>query len=78
MDIETIFFRRKTVPVAPASTIRALAAEYDEAVCHATPEPFGAVGAFYRDFRQTSDAEVIALLDEARAFGLRPGQGDTG
>lgn len=60
------------VPVAPASTIRELAIECDEAVCLATPEPFGAVGAFYKDFRQTQDGEVIALLDEARAFGLRP------
>lgn len=60
------------VPVAPASTIHELAIECDEAVCLATPEPFGAVGAFYKDFRQTQDGEVIALLDEARAFGLRP------
>ncbi len=60
------------VPVAPASTIHELASECDEAVCLATPEPFGAVGAFYKDFRQTEDAEVIALLGEARAFGLRP------
>ncbi len=59
-------------PVAPAATIRELASECDEAVCLATPEPFGAVGAFYRDFRQTEDGEVIALLGEARAFGLRP------
>jgi putative phosphoribosyl transferase len=60
------------VPVAPLSTIRELSAECDEAVCLATPEPFGAVGAFYRDFRQTSDDEVIALLNEARSFGLKP------
>jgi putative phosphoribosyl transferase len=57
------------VPVAPLSTIRELGAECDEAVCLATPEPFGAVGAFYRDFSQTGDDEVIALLDEARGFG---------
>ena len=58
------------VPVAPSSTIRELSEECDKAICLSTPEPFGAVGAFYRDFRQTSDAEVIALLDEARSFGL--------
>jgi predicted phosphoribosyltransferase len=29
------------------------------------PEDFYAVGAYYQDFRQTSDAEVIALLAEA-------------
>ena len=59
------------VPVAPASTIGELASECDEVVCLATPEPFGAVGAFYRDFHQNEDDEVIALLAEARAFGLR-------
>jgi putative phosphoribosyl transferase len=60
------------VPVAPAPTIDELANECDEAVCLATPEPFGAVGAFYRDFSQTEDREVIALLGEARGFGSRP------
>lgn len=59
------------VPVAPFETIHELRDECDEAICLATPDPFGAVGAFYRDFRQTEDDEVIALLDEARAFGLK-------
>jgi len=31
-------------------------------VCLAAPEPFHAVGIYYEDFAQTSDAEVIALL----------------
>ena len=65
------------VPVAPPSTIRELSAECDEAICLSTPEPFGAVGAFYRDFRQTSDAEVIALMDEARGFGLQAARAAT-
>lgn len=60
------------VPVAPASTIHDLTSECDEAVFLATPDPFGAVGAFYRDFRQTEDDEVISLLEEARLFGLKP------
>lgn len=34
----------------------------DECVCLAVPEPFGAVGEWYEDFRQTSDAEVRNLL----------------
>jgi len=50
------------VPVAAADTLNSLRKEADEVVCLATPEPFGAVGYFYRDFGQTSDAEVIALL----------------
>lgn len=60
------------VPVAPALMIHELAGECDEAICLATPEPFGAVGAFYKDFRQTDDDEVIELLDQARGFGLKP------
>lgn len=60
------------VPVAPPSTMRQLAEECDEAICLMMPEPFGAVGAFYCDFRQTEDSEVIHLLRESRAFGWRP------
>jgi predicted phosphoribosyltransferase len=30
-----------------------------------TPEPFGAVGAWYDDFSATSDAAVRQLLDRA-------------
>ena len=55
------------VPVAPADTVASLASECDELVCLATPEPFYAVGAHYRDFAQTSDEEVQRLmLDAAR------------
>lgn len=55
------------VPVAPASTLQALAEFCDEVVCLMTPRPFYAVGAHYRDFDQTNDVEVIALLNQARA-----------
>ena len=54
------------VPVAPADTLRELAAECDDIACLATPEPFYAVGPHYRDFRQTDDSEVVRLLAEAR------------
>ncbi|MCC6849663.1 MAG: phosphoribosyltransferase [Deltaproteobacteria bacterium] len=54
------------VPVAPAATLAELAKEVDETVCLATPDPFYAVGFFYRDFGQTTDDEVIHLLDVAR------------
>jgi putative phosphoribosyl transferase len=50
------------VPVAPPSTIRELKKDADVAVCLATPEPFYAIGQFYRDFAQTSDEEVKRLL----------------
>jgi putative phosphoribosyl transferase len=54
------------VPVAPPDTLSELSQEVDETVCLATPDPFGAVGFFYRDFGQTSDEEVVHLLDAAR------------
>lgn len=57
------------VPVAPPETVEALAAEADQVVCLATPEPFFAVGNHYRDFRQTTDAEVVELLRRAAARG---------
>jgi putative phosphoribosyl transferase len=53
------------VPVAAAETCQAFRHEVDEVVCAATPEPFRAVGMWYTDFGQISDAEVHALLDAA-------------
>ncbi|MHB9095558.1 MAG: phosphoribosyltransferase [Eubacteriales bacterium] len=50
------------VPVAPADTVQALRETVDELVCLQKPELFYAVGQFYTDFDQTSDAEVIQLL----------------
>jgi predicted phosphoribosyltransferase len=35
-------------------------------VCLETPEPFFAVGQWYRDFPQTEDDEVVQLLQETR------------
>ena len=54
------------VPVAAASTCRALESEVDRIFCVATPAPFDAVSRFYRSFEPTSDEEVKALLIEAR------------
>jgi putative phosphoribosyl transferase len=53
------------VPVAPAETIAALGPEADEIVCLEAPDHFVAIGDFYDDFSQTSDEEVIALLEKA-------------
>ena len=50
------------VPVAPPDSWQELSPLVSEAICLMTPEPFYAVGAFYRDFNQTSDDEVISLL----------------
>jgi predicted phosphoribosyltransferase len=49
-------------PIAPMETCRDLRVEADEVVCVRTPEPFGAVGRWYRDFDETTDAEVRSLL----------------
>lgn len=56
------------VPVAPRHTLKKLRQEVDETVCLDTPADFFAVGQFYRQFPQLRDEEVIALLDQARAF----------
>lgn len=50
------------VPVGAAETCESLKSEADEVVCLATPEPFQAVGLWYRHFEQISDREVIDLL----------------
>ncbi len=54
------------VPVAPPASCMELRREADAVVCLSTPEPFHAVGEFYREFNATSDAEVTFLLDQAR------------
>lgn len=51
------------VPVAPPDTLQSLAPEVDEIICLETPRAFGAIGFFYRDFRQIDDEEVIDILD---------------
>lgn len=50
------------VPVAPADSLAHLTALVDDVVCLQTPEPFYAVGEWYRDFDQVSDDEVRAVL----------------
>ncbi|MER5553471.1 phosphoribosyltransferase family protein [Streptomyces sp. NPDC002793] len=57
------------VPVASPHVAAALREDVDEMACLSTPHLFSAVGEWYRDFSQTSDAEVVALL--ARASGGR-------
>jgi putative phosphoribosyl transferase len=50
------------VPVAPTDTIDQLRAEADDVVCLEQHEFFGAIGFYYADFRQVSDATVIDTL----------------
>lgn len=54
------------VPVSSAEVCQVFEQIVDDVVCVATPEPFYAVGLWYRDFSQTTDEEVRELL--ARAY----------
>ena len=66
------------VPVASPDTCELLKDEVDEVVCAVTPEPFYAVGLWYRDFPQTSDEEVRELLQQSAALTGGPADGRTG
>lgn len=57
------------VPVAPPDTVDRLRRAADDVVCVATPEPFMGVGQWYREFAQTTDQEVIEILEAARGHG---------
>lgn len=52
------------IPVASQSSLKMLAPLVDEIVCLLTPEPFIGVGQWYLNFTQTTDDEVIALLQK--------------
>jgi putative phosphoribosyl transferase len=54
------------VPVGPPSTIEELKHKADRVVCLHAPEYFEAIGQFYVNFSQTSDQEVIELLQRLR------------
>jgi putative phosphoribosyl transferase len=56
------------VPVAPLETCRRLEQLADGIICLANPEPFHGVGLWYRDFTQTTDEEVIALLKKSEEW----------
>ncbi|KAA0980529.1 phosphoribosyltransferase [Pseudomonas sp. ANT_H12B] len=53
------------VPVAPIETAEALRSEVDELICPLIPDWLMSIGYWYVDFSQTSDAEVIKLLQRA-------------
>ncbi|WP_371924939.1 phosphoribosyltransferase [Pseudomonas sp. R5(2019)] len=54
------------VPVGPRESLESLRPLVDELVCPVVPSWFGAVGAHYQHFEQTTDEEVIELLEKAR------------
>lgn len=53
------------VPVGAAESFEKLRSDVDDIICLRTPEPFYAVGTWYENFTQTSDDDVIRLLDDA-------------
>jgi putative phosphoribosyl transferase len=53
------------VPVAAPNACEEFQAYVHKVICAFTPEPFFAVGVWYADFSQTSDAEVRELLERA-------------
>jgi putative phosphoribosyl transferase len=55
--------------VAPLSTSLMLRQEADDAICLLTPRDFRAVGIFYEEFPQLSDADVCTLLADAWRTG---------
>ena len=50
------------VPVAPPGWTATMSDAADEYIALATPDPFLAIGWFYRDFSQTTDDEVVECL----------------
>ncbi|MCO8128179.1 dienelactone hydrolase family protein [Acidimicrobiia bacterium EGI L10123] len=59
------------VPVGSPAAVARLEAVADAVLCLAAPSGFGAVGAYYEDFSETTDDEVVALL-LAQASGASP------
>ncbi|WP_438014973.1 phosphoribosyltransferase family protein [Sorangium sp. So ce315] len=57
------------VPVASPRTLDSLRPEVDEVVCLAADPHLFAIGAYYRDFSQTTDDDVVELLERARGGG---------
>ena len=57
-------------PVGSHEACEALAHEADEVVCPWRPESFGAIGLYYQNFVQTSDAEVQQILEHSTAMRL--------
>ena len=55
------------VPVAPPDAGEVMAGVADEFRSLETPAWLGAIGQFYRDFAQTTDGQVVALLRDQAA-----------
>lgn len=60
------------VPVCAPETAERVRAEVDDLICASNPPYFQAVGLWYRNFEQTTDQEVIDLLERAAQEGTAP------
>lgn len=54
------------VPVAASQTLQVLESEADDIVCLEPQDALGAIGDFYSDFTQVSDAQVVGALEAER------------
>jgi putative phosphoribosyl transferase len=54
-------------PVCAAQTADLFLRTVDDLVCLESPSDLGAIGYWYRNFEQTSDEEVVELLERARS-----------
>jgi putative phosphoribosyl transferase len=59
-------------PVAAAESAQRLREEADDVVVLATPEPFFAVGLWYRHFEAVDDGEIAAILEATAAHARAP------
>jgi putative phosphoribosyl transferase len=66
------------VPAAPPQSCAQFERDGYEVVCAMTPEPFRAVGLWYRDFSPTTDDEVRDLLQRARTGSARAATAERG
>jgi predicted phosphoribosyltransferase len=55
------------VPVAPPDSVATLGKIADRVIAVTQPAFFMAIGEFYRDFSQTSDVDVVGILDAHRS-----------
>lgn len=57
------------IPVSARDSLKTIAKEADQVICLDAPLFFGSVGAFYENFSQTTDQEVIDLMTKSKNFG---------
>ncbi|CAG8608627.1 2557_t:CDS:2 [Racocetra fulgida] len=53
------------VPVASPDTLTKMSKEIDDIICLLVPRNLGGIGAWYQDFTQTEDKEVLELLEKS-------------